>query len=61
LTPSFRDPGHEPDGLVKWSARRRAGREDILPEETGGVEAKAKLLPLLREIRFGAREAIQTE
>jgi hypothetical protein len=39
-----------------------AGRlRDVFPKETGGVGAKAKLLPLLRKIRFGEREAFQTE
>ena len=46
---------------MRRSARRRAGKEDILPKETGGVGAKAKLLPLLRKNRFGERGALQTE
>ena len=54
-------PGHEPSGPVRRSARWRAGWEDVLPKETGGVGAKAKLLPLLRKNRFGEREALQTE
>jgi len=45
---------------VKWSARERAGLEDIISgrkREEFLPMGENKLLPLLRKIRFGEREA----
>jgi hypothetical protein len=35
-------PGHEPSGLVKWSARERAVVEDIFSRGGGGVPPQGR-------------------